>query len=123
MELLLDWIDLIGAMVFALLVGVVWAFRPLVEHIAARRMRHSNYVVIEAYEVHLRCLRSDMENARWRFIKAEPSSEGASLYRFQKADPLAEDLGHLIYKGGMPDTANRKEGADLLIKVAEHGIA
>lgn len=123
MELLFDWFDLIAALVFALAVGLLWASRPLFECLAARRMRTSNYVVIEAYEVHLKCLKSDMEKAGWRFIKTEPSSGGASLYRFQKVSPLADNLGYLIYKGGLPDTANRKEGAELLIKVAEHGIA
>lgn len=122
MELLLDWIELIVALALVLAVGVAWLARPLFEHISGQRMQQSNFVVFEAYEVHWQCLKSDMERAGWRSTDIEPAHGEANLYRFQKCAPLAEKLGDLINKG-MPETANRKEGADLLIKVAEHGIA
>ena len=122
MELLIDWIELVVALALVLAVGVIWLARPLFEHFAVSKMQQSNFVVFEAHEVHWKCLKSDMERAGWRSIDIEPANGEANLYRFQKCSPLAEKLGDLISKG-MPETANRKEGADLLIKVAEHGIA
>ena len=122
MELLLDWIELVVALALMLAVGVFRLSRPLFGYTAGQKMQQSNFVVFEAYEVHWKYLKSDMERAGWRSTNIEPAHGEANLYRFQKCSSLAEKLGDLINKG-MPETANRQEGADLLIKVAEHGIA
>lgn len=121
MEFLFDWIEYAPVALLAIAVGLLWFIRPLIAWIAMQKMSGSNYVVFEAYPIHLPFLKADMRGTGWSFVSSDRSSGPTILYRFEKSSAAGKQLGDLIYKCGMPQTANRKEGADLLIKIASHG--
>lgn len=121
MEFLLDHVELAVALVLIAAIAAAWLARPMLEHLAIRRMARSTYVVFEAHEVHFKPLKKDMERAGWRSVEAEPKRGGANFYRFEKGGARAQELGILVHTG-MTETADRREGADLLIKVADHGV-
>lgn len=121
MDFLLDYIDALVGLGLALVVGLFFMGRRIAELFQLRAMATSTYVVFDAYPIHLDNLVSDMKQGGWRFVSSTATTKHSRHYRFEKSYSSAQKLGDMIYKDGMPLTANRLVGADLLVKIADHG--
>jgi hypothetical protein len=122
MNFLLDYIAAFVGFAFAIVIGLFLMGRRVIGYSEMRAMQSSKYVIFEAYPIHLGHLVSDMKDGGWRLVSSTPASEETNHYRFEKAYSSAKKLGNIIYKkDGMPLTSNRRDGADLLVKIADHG--
>ncbi len=114
--------DLLPAAIMTMAVTILFLIRPLVERLAARKAAKSNFVVFEANPIHVPLLKADMEAAGWSLALSAPAKQDSLLCRFDKRSQSSVSLDRLLYENGMMSrTMNRQEGADLLIKVAQHG--
>ena len=121
MDFLLDYVDALLGLGLAMVVGLFFIRQRIAELFQMRAMASSTYVVFDAYPIHLENLVADMKHGGWRFVSFTPAKGETSHYRFEKSYSSRQKLGDLIHKDGMPLTANRREGGDLLVKIADHG--
>ena len=123
MDFLLDHLEaFVGFLALAIIVGLFSIGARVSEYFQMRAMQSSTYVVFEAYPIHLENLVTDMKNCGWRLVSSTPTIEETIHYRFEKSYSSAKSLGDMVHKTGvMPLIANRREGADLLVKIADHG--
>ena len=123
MDFLLDHLQaFVGFVALVIVVGLFFTWRRVSEYFQMSAMQSSTYVVFDAYPVHLNNLLADMKHCGWRFVSSTPTKDDTIHYRFEKSYSSAKRLGDMVHKtDGMPLTANRREGADLLVKIADHG--
>ena len=122
MDFLQDYVDAFVGLGLAIVVVLSLMGRRVSEYFEMRKMQTSTYVVFDAYPIHLDNLVADMKHCGWRFVSSTPTTEETIQYRFEKSYSSAKRLGDMVHKTDvMPLTANRREGADLLVKIADHG--
>jgi hypothetical protein len=109
-----------AAVILAL--GLGWiAIRHIRSRPGGPELQSADFVVFRTQPILLPLLSNDMAEAGWAL--ANTSVTGAeSLYRFEKNDPEAAALPHILEaKGVMQRTANREIGADVVLAVDHFG--